>query len=147
MDGRIQTLSYRSGRVSPFGIGDENLHFRVLRPKGNPPQPFDWALELSSVYPRAAEVAASVGRLRPEAPESGYVHELAFKMPASDPNWSSQMIRRFYTCNNDGGVYAGVEMQVQLPTNDGDATVTIHYAADFGKSRDLLPGALKQAGN
>lgn len=141
----LYTLSYRSGRVSPFGIGDENLHFRIVRPEGNRQRPYDWSLELSSVFPRTVEVADSDGPLQLQAPAGGYKHELVFTMRAADPNWSSQMTKRFYTCSGDGGVYAGVEMKVQLDANGADPTVTTRYTANFGGSRDLVPGPVAPA--
>jgi hypothetical protein len=143
----LYTLSYRSGRVSPYGIGDENLHFRIVRPGGNPPRPYDWSIEIRSVYQLHGELAEANGALKPEAPEKGYVHELLYTMKANDPHWSPQMTKRFYTRGQTGDVYAGVELTASLGINGADPTVTIHYTANFGKSRDLVPGPVKPAGN
>jgi hypothetical protein len=74
---------------------------------------------------------------------------LRYTMKLADPAWSQQIKARFYAKGTDllglARVFSGLEIMADLGANDEDPTVTIHYTASFGGSRDLTPGPINSA--
>jgi hypothetical protein len=140
----VNTVSYRLDRISPYGSNDDNFNFRIVRSDGRSQRPYGWSIEIDKMYPQALEILRSDGAIGSQAPAEGYGHELTFMMKPNEPHWSTQMTGQFYTRSNDRTIYAGVEITAKLGENGQDATVTIRYTANFGSSRDLVPGPIER---
>jgi hypothetical protein len=139
------TLEYLRGRVSHDTGVLAHIEFTVLRPLGNLASPYNWSLSVRAPNGRICEAN---GPLKREAPQEGYVRELNYTMGADNRRWSPEITTRFYTRESQypsgPETFAGVELIAVFDSN-GNPTVTIHYTANFGNSRDLTPGPVKPA--
>ena len=136
VDGQLHTLAYRDLRVKSE-LGGADFSFTITKPGAASAAPFGWQLTVRGV---GCDLQECSGQLRSEAPEKGYVPELSVTMSADDPHWSKRATLRFYTRSDHGEVYAGVEMHVSVGDDGKKSDVTITYSANFGNSRDLVPG-------
>jgi hypothetical protein len=118
------------------------IRIAIAKPKPGDLLPCDWEIVIGDV---GEEVVEAKGPLGPEAPRSGYVKSVALKVSKSDPAWSDHIVKRFYTRDVREGIYAGAELEARLSPDGGPITVTIRYTANFGKSRDLVPGPVAPA--
>jgi len=134
---RGSRLNYLDGTFEQTN-GPGQIAIAVDQPKAGDISPDGCEIVLGDGSgPQVVEAKDALG---PEAPKSGYVKSITFKVGRSDPGWPEHIVRRFYTHDRFEDIYAGVELEARLSPDGGPITVTVHYTADFGKSRDLVPG-------
>ena len=131
-DGSPHYIDLATTRKTSEGKGD--IAIRITRTAPTEVKQYDWEATIEGV--NGAGVLESADEFMFEAPEAGYEQTYSYRFRVSDPEWKSQLGRKYFVRARNGQLHGRLELDF-IPKYQNSAAIAVHFYVNPTGSRNL----------
>lgn len=122
-DGTPCYLNLRAGTKSLSNTAEWDVAVRIVRSNGDNGRKFDWSVEFQVPQGGIIETEEEFPFL---APETGYKESWEMVQRVDDPDWRSQIKKKFFIKSRNGQLYSRIEVTI-LPWYQKEAALDLGF--------------------